>query len=108
MWSVSQSRQMFTWNDLVLTDGLWVRVTATTAGVRSIEFPPAREVEGEPDPDDSVLKEVERQLRAYFAGELRRFDLPLDPQGTAFQKRVWGELAKIPFGETRSYRQIAE
>ena len=48
-----------------------------------------------------------RQLRAYFAGKLRRFDLPLDLQGTEFQLRVWRELEAIPFGETRSYSQIA-
>lgn len=59
------------------------------------------------DPDHPVLVETERQLRAYFAGELRQFSLPLDLQGTAFQQSVWQALLTIPFGETRSYAEIA-
>jgi len=59
--------------------------------------------------DDShpVLVETERQLREYFAGKRRTFDLPLDFAGTEFQQKVWQALLAIPFGETRSYRQIA-
>jgi O-6-methylguanine DNA methyltransferase len=48
------------------------------------------------------------QLNAYFAGKLRRFEVPLDLRGTSFQQRVWKALCDIPYGETRSYRQIAE
>jgi methylated-DNA-[protein]-cysteine S-methyltransferase len=59
-------------------------------------------------PDHLVLAETERQLGAYFAGERRGFDLPLDLRGTGFQKAVWAALLTIPFGETRSYAQIAE
>jgi methylated-DNA-[protein]-cysteine S-methyltransferase len=59
------------------------------------------------DPDHPVLVETERQLRAYFAGKLRRFSLPLDFQGTAFQQSVWQALLTIPFGATRSYAEIA-
>ena len=55
----------------------------------------------------AIAAEAERQLRAYFAGQLRRFDLPLDMRGTDFQLCVWRELEKIPYGETRSYSQIA-
>jgi methylated-DNA-[protein]-cysteine S-methyltransferase len=47
------------------------------------------------------------QLRGYFAGTLRKFDLPLVLRGTEFQKRVWNELAAIPFGETTTYGEIA-
>ena len=47
------------------------------------------------------------QLEEYFAGRRRRFDLPLDLRGTDFQKRCWRELLKIPYGETRSYADIA-
>ncbi|GHH00294.1 methylated-DNA--[protein]-cysteine S-methyltransferase [Pseudodonghicola xiamenensis] len=56
---------------------------------------------------DSPFAEVRRQLIAYFAGELRRFDLPLHLAGTTFQNDVWRYLADIPFGETRTYGQIA-
>jgi methylated-DNA-[protein]-cysteine S-methyltransferase len=59
------------------------------------------------DPDHPVLVETERQLRAYFAGSLTTFSLPLDFKGTEFQKSVWQALLTIPFGETRSYGEIA-
>ncbi len=51
--------------------------------------------------------EVAAQLRAYFAGERTEFTLKLDPHGTAFQRRVWDALEKIPFGTTTTYGQIA-
>ena len=54
-----------------------------------------------------VLLEAERQLTEYFAGRRTTFALTLDPQGTAFQRVVWEALGTIPFGETRSYAQIA-
>ncbi len=54
-----------------------------------------------------LLIEAERQLRAYFRGECRAFDLPLAPQGTPFQRAVWAALLEIPYGETRSYAEIA-
>ena len=55
-----------------------------------------------------LLRETARQLREYFAGERRSFTLPLAPQGSEFQKKVWAALQTIPYGETRTYRQIAE
>ncbi len=54
-----------------------------------------------------ILAETARQLRAYFAGRLMRFDLPLAPAGTPFQLSVWNALVTIPYGETRSYRDLA-
>jgi methylated-DNA-[protein]-cysteine S-methyltransferase len=60
------------------------------------------------DESHPVLVETERQLRQYFAGERRVFDLPLDFCGTEFQKKVWQALLTIPIGETRSYTEIAE
>ena len=59
------------------------------------------------DPGHPVLIAAERQLAEYFAGERKRFDLPLDFNGTEFQKQVWSALLTIPFGETRSYAEIA-
>ena len=59
------------------------------------------------DQDHPVLVEAERQLAAYFAGRLNAFSVPLDFKGTAFQKKVWAALLTIPFGETRSYGEIA-
>jgi len=56
---------------------------------------------------DSFFRAVMDQLESYFAGERRHFDLPLDLRGTPFQKTVWGELLRIPYGETISYGQLA-
>jgi methylated-DNA-[protein]-cysteine S-methyltransferase len=55
-----------------------------------------------------VLVEAERQLAEYFAGRRKRFALKLDVSGTPFQRKVWNALLTIPFGETRSYAQIAK
>lgn len=59
------------------------------------------------DPGHPVLRETIRQLDAYFAGHLHRFDLPLEPTGTQFQRQVWAALQEIPYGETRSYGDLA-
>ncbi|WP_395605791.1 methylated-DNA--[protein]-cysteine S-methyltransferase [Pseudomonas sp. B16120] len=58
--------------------------------------------------DSPALRETERQLKEYFAGTRNQFELELDFAGTDFQKQVWQALLTIPFGETRSYSQIAE
>jgi methylated-DNA-[protein]-cysteine S-methyltransferase len=57
--------------------------------------------------DDPVLDEAERQLTEYFAGERTKFDLPLASEGSEFQKKVWAELRRIPYGETTTYGDIA-
>lgn len=54
-----------------------------------------------------LIKTAHRQLAEYLAGSRRVFDLPLSPQGTPFQKTVWTQLLKIPYGETASYGEIA-
>ncbi|ACQ79040.1 methylated-DNA/protein-cysteinemethyltransferase [Beutenbergia cavernae DSM 12333] len=61
------------------------------------------------DPEDAppVLREAMRQLAEYFSGTRREFDVPLAPAGTPFQLRVWDLLREIPYGETRSYGDIA-
>lgn len=59
-------------------------------------------------PDHPVLMEAARQLDEYFKGERRAFDLPLNFHGTPFQKAVWAALLTVPYGQTRSYAQIAE
>ncbi len=58
--------------------------------------------------DPGRTADLRRQLAEYFAGERRDFDVPLAPEGTPFERSVWDELRKIPFGETRSYGEIAQ
>ncbi|HEX8453344.1 MAG TPA: methylated-DNA--[protein]-cysteine S-methyltransferase [Longimicrobium sp.] len=61
----------------------------------------------EPTRDDALGWEIAKQLREYFAGARRDFDLPLAAEGTDFQQRVWQALRAIPFGRTCSYRDVA-
>jgi len=102
---------MLEWSDVQPVDGLKLRIVASTSGIRAIEFDPLPAGEGVPgavrNQENSLLAEVCAQLQAYFAGQLREFHVPLDMQGTPFQLRVWGRLGTIPYGETRSYMQIA-
>ena len=58
--------------------------------------------------DDRRSKNVLNQIKKYLKGELQRFDCKLDFKGTTFQKKVWSALAKIPYGQTRSYKEIAQ
>lgn len=58
--------------------------------------------------ETDILKEASRQLQDYLAGKLIEFDLPLAPAGTEFMQRVWSSLHTIPYGETRSYQEIAQ
>ncbi|CAN5177375.1 methylated-DNA--[protein]-cysteine S-methyltransferase [soil metagenome] len=81
-----------------------LRLHAGSGLLTAIEF--GAEVTGVRS-DDAVLDEAEAQLRAYFAGDLKDFDLPLSSEGTEFQKKVWGQLRKIPYGATASYGEIA-
>ena len=59
-------------------------------------------------PQHPILLATQQQLNEYFAGTRQQFNLPLDFEGTEFQQKVWQALLSIPFGETRSYKQIAE
>jgi len=85
-------------------------LAADDTGLRQILFANGKQP-AKPEPewreDAPQLQEPIRQLRAYFAGELETFDLPLAPQGTAFQLKVWKLLCDIPYGETISYGELA-
>ncbi len=85
--------------DLVLGLGL----EASSRGLRVIRFG-ARVLTDRPGP---IVRDAERQIRQYLAGERAEFELPLDMEGSEFQIEVWQSLRHIPYGETRSYRDIA-
>lgn len=88
-----------------------LRLAASDAGMHTIEFRDARHpVKRDADWHEGphpLLQRAEQQLREYFAGQRRSFDLPLAPQGSPFQRRVWQSLATIGYGETLSYGQLA-
>lgn len=98
---------MARWTLWKARDGLTLRLVAGNTGLRAIVF---GETEAEPSGGadaDPVLRAAIDQLSAYFAGSLREFSLPLEIAGTDFQVRVWSLLRDIPYGETRSYRDLA-
>ncbi len=81
---------------------LWFCDSADAAEARGRRLPDAVHA-----PEAEPLPAVAAQLGEYFAGRRRRFDLPLDPQGTPFQRAVWRALVEVPWGETRSYGDLA-
>ena len=77
------------------------------AGGKDGMEPARKEPDGPDQPEDLVLRETVRQLDEYFAGKRRDFSIPIKTHGTDFQERVWKALRAIPYGETRTYGQIA-
>ncbi len=85
-----------------------LRITAGNGRLTSIQFPGQHRARKARYRDkDPVLADCARQLEEYFAGRRRSFNLPLGAAGTAFQREVWAALGAIPYGEVRSYRDIA-
>jgi len=85
-------------------------LVADEAGLRKIYFEKGRDrvcPESSWKKDDNFFQNVIAQLRSYFTGKLREFDLVLAPEGTRFQLDVWQRLCEIPYGETMSYGELA-
>lgn len=91
-----------------------LRLVATDQGLSRLLFDQqtVEDMDSDGDPVDAdnhpVLAAATVQLEEYFAGKRQEFDIPLDLEGTEFQRAAWSALASVPFGETRSYRQQAE
>lgn len=87
----------------------WLRIVEKNEAIVEIQI--MRQLEPAPEEleqrETALLLEAKRQLEEYFAGIRAGFSLPLAPEGTAFQKAVWKQLEAIPYGETRTYGQIA-
>lgn len=85
----------------------WLEFTATDDFLQSIRF-----LESEPDSETGATNEltdrIANELEEYFDGERRQFSIPTQPQGTSFQQEVWKELTHIPFGQTRTYGEMAK
>ena len=94
-----------------------VFVASTEKGVLMVDFLKSeraflerlkKRFPGEVVRDDRRSKEILLQIRKYLTGQLRCFDYPMDLRGTPFEKKVWMELVKIPYGKTRSYKEVAQ
>lgn len=81
-----------------------VRISEDGAGICELHF--LKEEKGRKEPTE-LLERAKQQLLEYLEGRRKEFDLPLSMNGTEFQLRVWKQLQKIPYGETRSYGQVA-
>ena len=99
---------MVEWTEVTVVDDLKVRLVASKSGLRAVHLHSFGTPEGERNDANEWMTQAADELRRYFAGILRAFLVPLDLQGTDFQLSVWHQLVKIPFGETRSYLQVAE
>lgn len=85
-----------------------LRIATNGEAITAIGFDGKGEVGTVPEGNSiELLREARRQLDEYFSGKRERFDLPLQPEGTAFQRSVWNALLEIPFGVTMSYADIA-
>ncbi len=87
---------------LVATDQGLAAVLWENDNPKRVRLDPIVEVDDHP-----ILAKAEKQLAKYFDGKLEKFDLPLDMAGTPFQQKVWKALLTIPFGQTRTYSQVA-
>ena len=84
-----------------------LRAETTDRGIRRLEFTERKTTAKENGAVHPHLKKLRAELGRYFAGKLREFTVPVDPEGTPFRERVWSELRRIPFGETISYIEMA-
>jgi len=114
-----ETRSMWTWGSCSPTKGCHLLVAASDKGIVKLAiasnqarflaeleraFPGQAWTRNDQAP---LVAAAARQLAEYFAGRRHEFDLPLDAHGTTFQKRVWNALRRIPYGQTRSYGDIA-
>lgn len=96
-----------------LTELHYMRTDAPTAAVFAPASCPCRKMLSDgtdgmsPSDEGALLQRAVREIEEYFAGKRQTFDLPLAPQGTSFQKDVWRALLAVPYGETRSYGELA-
>ena len=85
-----------------------LRLEENERGITAVKVQEDTPMPPEEGGEGRYLKRLKEELGEYFAGRRQTFDLPLAPEGTPFQQKVWEALREIPYGETRSYGQIAE
>lgn len=93
--------------------GIKIAVLASSKGIKKIFFNPTKKMTElsattKLRNDDPYLFGIFNQLKEYFEGTRKKFEVPIDIDGTEFQTKVWNEIKKIPYGKTKSYKSIAE
>jgi len=103
------SQISYTWMPSPLGDVLLAAANDALCGVyfRDQKYFPSVDAAWTEEPRVPVLKVARRQLDEYFAGSRARFDVPLGPKGTPFQRAIWNAIAEVPCGETRTYADLA-
>ncbi|HCY74326.1 MAG TPA: cysteine methyltransferase [Ignavibacteriales bacterium] len=96
-----------------IISGIKIAILAASSGIKKISLNPKSDIHKKSSyiklrSDDPYLFGVFNQLKEYFAGNRKKFNVPLDIEGTDFQKKVWNELQKIPYGKTISYKSLSE
>lgn len=86
--------------------GKILKIVTDNTFVKGVDFVKEAGISAKVQPE--ILKQTTLQLKEYLEGERTRFDLPLAPEGTEFQRKVWNKLLTIPYGKTLSYAQMAE
>ena len=86
----------------------FLKIELTDGKVISVSHEQKKQKDSVSKQDLPVFNKTKAQLKAYFAGRLKKFNLPLVTEGTEFQQQVWREMAKIPFGSTRTYGELAK
>lgn len=87
--------------------GITLAIAEEEGAICRIFFSAEKKYDEFEEKESSLIKEAAKQLDEYFNRKRKEFDLPVIPHGTEFQKKVWKELQKIPYGQTRSYGEIA-
>lgn len=83
-------------------------VVAEDGVLVKVHFSPFAQPDGASSTDDPLLAQAVRELGEYFAGARREFEVPVGPPGTPFQRAVWAELRRVPYGETATYAELAQ
>ncbi len=105
LWEAAREPESLNKEDIAVikTPAGSLKIEGSNRGIKSVLWTEEEERKAQ----NPLVREAAKQLKEYFDGKRKNFDIPLDTQGTEFQKRVWSETAKIPFGETRTYGEIA-
>lgn len=85
----------------------WLELSASDNALKSIRYSKEPVAEKPLQKTNSIIDQTRKELTEYFSGDRKEFSIPLDPEGTTFQKRIWSLLQKIPYGQTTTYGALA-